>query len=674
MKKYFLPLLGATAICLLPSAAFAQNTAETTPRAPDTSFTIGDEIVVTGEHAAVLTSVDRLGADIAQAANVDYAWELVGQMPGVLLTEFNQGAVSGKLSFRGFNGEGEVNAVKLLIDGVPSNSNDGNMPYIDMLVPLEIETVEVVRGTSDPRFGLHNIAGNVAFHTRLSGTYFDTRVSAGSFGEYDGQVAAGLQTGAFSQNYTFGYRAADGYRAHSDLERWGGSGRWHVGLGEDASLGLAWRHYEASAEEPGYLTSAVAYSTPRVTNAYNATDGDERVMDQMSVSFDADISDAFSFATLIYRNTLEDDRFVKFSAAAQQQRRYTDETHWGLANTFRVEPELPSGNRLSLEFGADYHEQENVSLRFLTVERAPTSQTRDQAFALSTAGVFGQAIYEPSDWLRITQAWRVDWVDGSFQNRLAGTRAPVNDYGAIHQPKLSIAWLPSEAATVYANWGRTFQIGVGAGAYLIPPRVDDLDPSTNEGWEVGARYAPDDAFELRAALWRQTATGEIKRKLNDPSGDFENIGATEREGVDLQASWEVSDRVSVWGALAWQRSRITTPDPATPALAGNEIDHIPEWMLSFGLDYRPIDALTLSLNGRAQTDYELATTNNRGRFGDFVLLNASASFDLTERVSLSAEVQNLSDEYYEYVWWDGAQTLHSPGEGRALIASLRARY
>ena len=113
-----------------------------------------------GSTDNVVTSVDRLGGDVAQRANVNYAWELVGRLPGVMVTNFNQGAVSGKFSFRGFNGEGEINAVKLLIDGIPSNSNDGNMPYIDQVFPLDIAGIEVVRGTSDPRYGLHAIAGS----------------------------------------------------------------------------------------------------------------------------------------------------------------------------------------------------------------------------------------------------------------------------------------------------------------------------------------------------------------------------------------------------------------------------------------------------------------------------------------------------------------------------------
>lgn len=53
----------------------------------------------------MLSSVDILGADILEKMPVNYSWELFSRAPGVILTEFNQGTTSGKISFRGFNGK-----------------------------------------------------------------------------------------------------------------------------------------------------------------------------------------------------------------------------------------------------------------------------------------------------------------------------------------------------------------------------------------------------------------------------------------------------------------------------------------------------------------------------------------------------------------------------------------
>ncbi len=669
----------ALALACIASPALAEEPAKSGNSA-DTSFSVG-EIVVTANRMAgstdnVLTSVDRLGGDVAQRANVNYAWELVGRLPGVLLTNFNQGTTSGKFSFRGFNGEGEINAVKLLIDGVPSNSNDGNMPYVDMVYPLDISGIEVVRGTSDPRYGLHAIAGSANIKTRIGGTYADARISGGSFGTYEGQLSAGLETGKFSQNYLVAYRQSDGYRQHGSLDRLSLGGKWFFNPNEDVRIGAIARYYKGNAQEPGYLTFADSRRDPRMTNAYNASDGDSREVQQYSLHFDNSLSDLLDFTAKAYFNRLRDDRYVKFSAGASQQRRVTSEDHWGAMGALHYHTSL-AGMPLMAEVGGDTQWQDNVSLRYTAVNRVPTAQTRDQKFKLSVGGVYGQLILEPAPWLRITPAWRWDWVGGSYLNRLNGQFAPINDYGTISQPKLSVAVLPIKGVTLYGNYGKSFQIGLGSGAYLIPPRTTNLDPSINEGWEIGVKYALGDLFEGRVAAWQQTATGEIKRKLNDPLGDSENVGATRRRGFDLQLSAKPIAGLSLWGALTWQKATITTPDPATPQYKGNEIDHVPHWLWSSGVDFTGLQKVRLSLWANGQSSYWLTAANsaaNGGKFGSYSLFNAEVAYTVNDRIEAALTGKNLTDTFYEYAWWDGAQTLHSPGDGLNLTGSVRVRF
>ena len=115
----------------------------------NTVFELG-QIVVTAASAEklqstdIITSVDVLNADKIQNQNVLTSYDLFHRMPGVQVTQFNQVTTTGKFSFRGFNGEGNINGIKLLIDGIPSNSNDGNMPFIDAIFPLDIESIEVL--------------------------------------------------------------------------------------------------------------------------------------------------------------------------------------------------------------------------------------------------------------------------------------------------------------------------------------------------------------------------------------------------------------------------------------------------------------------------------------------------------------------------------------------------
>ena len=668
------------ALTLLPVSAMAQTTdgnANNKAQNPDTSFTVG-EIVVTARGMAgstdnVLTSVDRMGGDVAQKADVANAFELVGQMPGVQLTGFNQGTTSGKFSLRGFNGEGNINAVKLLIDGIPSNSNDGNMPYIDMVFPLNIEMIEVVRGTADPRYGLHAIAGSANIVTRTGGSYLDARGSVGSYDTWEGQLAAGLERGNVTQNYQIAYRDARGYRDHAQATRLSLSGKWGLTLGNDVKLGAIARYYDADVQEPGYLTLADSRANPRKTNAYNATDADTRNIQQYALTWDVAFSDRLDWSSRVYFNRLRDDRYVKFSAAASQQRRLTQEDHRGLSTALHWHTHI-GDMALMMEAGGDVEWQDNRSLRWLSVARVPASQTRNQQFDLNIGGAYVQAIIEPTRWLRIMPAYRIDWVGGRFANLLNATSAPINDYGSIDQPKLSVAVMSATGLTLYGNWGKTFQIGLGSGAYLIPPRAVDLAPSINKGWELGVKYQRGKQFDARIAYWQQNASGEIARKLNDPLGDFENVGATHRKGVDVQASLRPLSGVSLWGGVAWQKATIATPPPATPQYAGNEIDHTPRWLWAGGIDWSPMKALTISISGRGQSAYYLTSANAEGRWGQSTVLDASANYRLNDRIDFGVSLKNIGDSYYEYVWWDGAQTLHSPANGRNVTASLRLRF
>ncbi|MGU3315585.1 TonB-dependent receptor [Sphingomonas sp. M6A6_1c] len=640
----------------------------------DTGFSIGD-IVVTARDMArstsnIITSIDRLGGDVAQRQSVDNTWELFARLPGVSLTDFNQGTTSGRFSIRGFNGEGEINAVKLLIDGVPSNANDGSMPFIDAVMPLDIAQVELVRGTADPRYGLHAIAGSADIATRIGGDYLDARGLGGAFGTAEGQLSAGVETGRFSQNYFVGYRHSDGFRDHAGLDRVSLAGKWFYDWGAVRLGGIA-RYAQVEAQEPGYLTDADAYGDRRRSYPVSASDGGRRQMSQYSLHLDADLTDTLALSAKGYANGLHDDRFVRFSATVAQQRRLAREDQYGALATLHYHPKVAFLHRLMLEAGGDVQVQDNQSLRWLTASRIITSQTRDQAFGLTVAGGYAQAVIEPVAWLSITPGWRFDTVSGTLRNRMNGQRYPINDYGTISQPKLSVAITPLAGVTAYGNYGRTFQIGVGAGAYKVPPRTTDLAPSINEGWEAGVKLARGRWLEARVALWQQTASGEIKRRLNDPSGDSDNLGATRRRGLDVQVSVTPVKGANLWGAYSYQRARIVTPDPATPSQAGNWIDHVPQNLFSGGVDVVPAARWRVSLWGNGQSSYELTPANTLPRYGAYLVVTGEVAWRVLPQLEVAAQLKNIGNRRYEYVWYDGTQVLHSPADSRALYGSVR---
>jgi len=687
-------LISGLAMSVLPTTLYAKDKLEekaeekqkSKAKAADNSvFDLGTVTVTANnkfsalESKDILTSVDVMYADKIEDQNVQNSYELFHRMPGVQITQFNQGTTSGKLSFRGFNGEGNINAVKLLIDGIPSNTNDGNMPFIDTLFPLDIDSIEVVRGTNDPRYGLHAIAGSANILTQTGGNYAKVRSSYGSFDSHDVQAGAGYEKNGFSQNYSVGYRSSDGYRDHSNSDKKTFSGKWfYTPESEKFRVGLSARWNETNAQEAGYLTFADSRANPTMTNAYNATDGGHRQIGQVSGHFDVALSKDLFWSTKSYVNTYDDQRFVKFSAGASQQERQVEEVQYGGITSMTYRPKIAWLDDFSLEGGFDIQQQDNKSPRWETAERLRTKLTRDQTFDFQVLGGYMQAKIQPYKWLRITPGFRADQVEGHFSESAIGTKpavtnAAINDYGTIWQPKIGAVVTPIEGYSVYGNWGRTFQVAVGRGSYLIPPRVNSLAPSINDGWEVGLKLEPTSWLNSRIAYWQQSATDEWGRDLNNPNNDSINVGATDRQGVDVEVRYTPDLPFEVWAAYSLQEAIIKTPGTAGVKI-GNSVDHVPDYIFSGGVDYRVTPLFKTSLWTTGQGNYYLDQANTQSGFGEYALLNLNLGYQVTKQVEVQFQAKNLTDTYWEYAWYDGSQTLHSPGDGIAFYGAVNVKY
>ena len=219
MKTHRHPFALLALVLLLPLAAAAQTAPASAPPG-GTYMTLGRYEVSASKFGAqsadLLTSVTVIGADQLENESVDYPLELLNKIPGVYLTDFNQGIITADVSMRGFNGEGGSPHQRLVVDGIPHNLNDG---YNDLgaIFPLEFERVEVVKGTADPRFGLNAVAGTLNIHTHQIFAGQKLKLMAGGFGTLDAQALAGFRHDGFSQTYFAGYRQSDGYRDHSVL-------------------------------------------------------------------------------------------------------------------------------------------------------------------------------------------------------------------------------------------------------------------------------------------------------------------------------------------------------------------------------------------------------------------------------------------------------------------------
>lgn len=614
----------------------------------------------------VLSSVNIIDGEYLKNQNVDNTMELLNMIPGVYHTDYNQGVISGDIAIRGFNAEGGTPHVKLLVDGIPSNLNNG-FNDLKSIFPLEIDNIALVKGTNDPRYGLHNLAGNLNVKTIKHGNHTKAKLLLGSFNTMEAQALIARESDDFSQTYFVGYRKSEGFREHSDLEKYSLSGKWFYSPENEAySIGIIARIADLDADSPGYLSEEDAKNSPEKSPDFSSSDGGEQNNKHLSLHLDYDLSENLTWDFKTYAQSYERKRWVRFSQKGGQRERLQDETQYGAISTLTLRPQIDAIKDLTLEWGVDYQKQDVVNTRFNAVNRKIGKARRDHDFDISYLGSYIQANGKPTENLRITAGLRVDKFYGSLSDKLKNVKKDINDYGAIWQPKISAVYTLAEDYNLYGNWGRTFQIASGAGAFTAEGKAT-LDPSINDGWEVGIKANLSDNIFARIAYWEQTATDEVRLKF-DESGDSENVGETKRKGWDIEIVANISDDFDIWASYVHQDSELINPvgknAEQVAARKGKQIDHVPDFTAKLGVNYQASENLKFSASLYTQGDYYINKENVDGKFGDYTLINLDAYYEWGD-ITFGAHVKNLTDETYAYVWSFGAgkTTLHGPGDG-----------
>ncbi|MFT7286863.1 MAG: iron complex outermembrane receptor protein [Halieaceae bacterium] len=273
----------------------------------------------------------------------------------------------------------------------------------------------------------------------------------------------------------------------------------------------------------------------------------------------------------------------------------------------------------------------------------PTEQLAWDQFDTDVFAVFGSVDYDLSDTLTFSAALRYDQekrdvsnkVDPDARNQfLRGGNVPLNvglDFGSIEdqsetysqvQPKVSLAWIPSEEWTFFGNWGIGFKSGgfnnsgsaaTIEGAFNIPlinaglNITDDFDKETSSAFEVGAKgVLMDGRLTLdAAAYYTEVEDMQYFEFFAGPFGILRvvsNIDEVEILGAEAAFSFAATDHWSVFGSANVNDSEIQK-NSARPGTEGGKSPLTSDYTGNIGTQYTfPMDN-GLELSFRA--DYRM---------------------------------------------------------------------
>lgn len=273
----------------------------------------------------------------------------------------------------------------------------------------------------------------------------------------------------------------------------------------------------------------------------------------------------------------------------------------------------------------------------------PTEQLAWDQFDTDVFSVFGSVEYDLSDTLTLSTALRYDEekrdvsnkVDPNARNQfLRGGNQPLNvglDNGPIEdqsetfsqvQPKISLAWVPSDEWTLFGNWGVGFKSGgfnnsgsqaTIEGAFNIPlidanlNISDQFEKETSSAFEVGAKgVLMDGRLTLdAAAYYTEIDDMQFFEFFAGPFGILRvvsNIDEVEVMGAEAAFSFAATDFWTIYGSGNVNDSEIKK-NSARPGTEGGKSPHTADYTVNLGTQLTfPLDnGLELSL----RADYRL---------------------------------------------------------------------
>lgn len=648
------------------------------------SVTSLSEIMVRGEALDPRNrtiTVNEIDQQQIRLLNVDHPIRLIEQIPGVDLLSYNQGGVADQFSIRGFGGGGHEGQAGAQIDGVSLNEAEGHADgYADLniLIPLNLESVKVYKGPSSVLFGRFAEGGTLAMETRKGGNYQDVSLSAGSYRTVNAQYALGkgIEVGnqgrELQTNLALQFYQSDGYQANSDYLRGNFSGRVGYQLTDKTDVALSARGHSSQWDASGYTSEARINDRKlrREQQINGENDGGAKQFYSQRVDINHNITDSMRLLVFGYAVQQDFTRFAKFGVGVGgQSERFNTRDVYAAGASLNGKHSFGTV-RMDYVAGAEFYTEETSRKRWRSSNRVRGEQIQERDFDLQTVSLFAQGEFNVHPLFRPSIGLRYDKFFGSFNSNDPGQTPFSNSIGKLSNvtPKLGLRSTIYDGLDLRASASNGFSIPNSADKYN---EQLDLKPVQLWQYELGASYTGISWLELDAVGFILNTSNEI---LESPpgSGDLVNVGKTMRSGIETEVVVKPVTGLRVRGTFSY----ITTSIEENPdeLLLTKELVNIPQTIGTVDVSYALQSGLGARLMLRNVGPYFTNSDNTAGYDG-YTVTNLTLFYNFDQvssnRGRVFAEVRNLFDaQYSETVFGNVGSQIFTPAPTRNLTVGV----
>jgi catecholate siderophore receptor len=237
----------------------------------------------------------------------------------------------------------------------------------------------------------------------------------------------------------------------------------------------------------------------------------------------------------------------------------------------------------------------------------------------------------------------------------------------------ALVYKPTANGSIYFDYGTSFN--PSAETLSLSAATEATPPEENNTYEFGSKWDLNNGrLSARTALFR---TNKLNAREPDPTDSSQDVlsGNQRVDGAELAVQGHINDRWELLSSYTFMHSEVVS-SKYYPAAVGQPLNNVPQNLFNLWSEYRLPHGFEVGGGGNfvdsrtANTATQTPTTIVESAPGYWVF-NAMAKYEITERMSLQVNVNNLFDRFY-------LDELHPghviPGAGTSALFGLKYRF
>jgi catecholate siderophore receptor len=297
--------------------------------------------------------------------------------------------------------------------------------------------------------------------------------------------------------------------------------------------------------------------------------------------------------------------------------------------------------------------------------------SRARASEVSVASAFMQDEVDLGFGLKLIGGLRYDRFEIEVDDRIAaanGGEANLERTDEMVSPRAGLIYKPIPQASLYASYAKSFLPRSGDQFLTLSAATEALDPEEFENTEIGVKWDVSERLSITGALFRIERDSGTTVDPNDPERTILFSAVT--KGAELQITGSITPFWSINGGYSYldakEDGRVVDGAEANRPLA-----QVPEHMLSLWNRFDITERFSVGL-GAAYQAAQFTTLSGEVELPSYTRVDAAATYDVSDRLRLQLNIENLLDEdYFPAAHNDNNITTGEPLNARL---TLRTRF